>query len=218
MLYRSQTLCVLSVCVLWACGADGGVPPGAEVELDGGAYEPERDAGTTTTQPVKTAEPVACVAPKPSSPVACTPVACTAVDCTPVDCAPVACTPTEPVLPAPVPVVLPLTVYSVDDPFCRIATTGSAHDGELWGCRSYPTTVSNVQYPTTEPSDLIGCITPTTWPCADGSPANCTRYERRHVADVPCADGGQCRVFIGGKGYSGTCEAQTASQVGVRTE
>lgn len=44
MLYRSQTLCVLSVCVLWACGADGGaVPPGAEVELDGGgsAYEPE---------------------------------------------------------------------------------------------------------------------------------------------------------------------------------
>jgi hypothetical protein len=47
MLYRSQTLCVLSVCVLWACGADGGVPSGAEVEIDGGgsAYEPERDAG-----------------------------------------------------------------------------------------------------------------------------------------------------------------------------
>jgi hypothetical protein len=46
MLYRSQTLCVLSVCVLWACGADGAVPPGAEAELDGGsAYEPERDAG-----------------------------------------------------------------------------------------------------------------------------------------------------------------------------
>jgi hypothetical protein len=207
MLYRSQTLCVLSVCVLWACGADGGVSPGAEAELDGGAYEPE------PAPPVKVAEPVACVAPKPATPVACTPVACTAVDCTPVDCAPVACTPTE---PAPVAPTLPLTVYSVDDPFCRISRTGSAHDGEVWGCRSYPTTVGNVQYPTTDPYDHISCITPTTWPCADGSPAGCVQSVRRHVADVACAVGGQCTVFIGGKGYGGTCDPQTASQVGVR--
>jgi len=212
MLYRLQTLCVLCVC---ACGAvDGG---DVEPEVDAPMVEAGAGAGAMTTEhePVTTAacEPVAC------TPVSCSPVACEPVACTPTQCEPVACTPpAPPPPPAPVPVVLPLTVYSVDDPFCRITATGTAHDGELWGCRSYPTTVSNVQYPTTEPSDLIGCITPTTWPCADGSPEGCIRRERRFVADVPCAVGGQCRVFIAGHGYAGTCEAQTASQVGVRTE
>src|SRR4029077_596652 len=68
------------------------------------------------------------------------------VACTPVDCEPVACTPTATEAPAPVAPTLPITVYSIDAPFCRIATTGSKYDGTIWGCGSYPTPVSNVQY------------------------------------------------------------------------
>jgi hypothetical protein len=205
---------------LCACGAAAGGD--AVDKLDASMAETEPDAAMATEcKPVKTAEPVACkpvacVPARPAAPVACTPVACTAVDCTPVDCEPVACTPTEPEAPAPVAPTLPLTVYSVDDPFCRISNTGSAHDGEIWGCRSYPLNVGEVRYPTAEPRDLIGCNTPTTWPCGEGSPAGCVRYERRFVADVPCPVDGQCTVWLGGKSYAGKCVPQTASQIGVR--